>query len=329
MALLDVRDLAVRFETHMGTVQAVDGVSFALEPGETLGLVGESGSGKSVTSLALMGLVPSPPGVVTSRAVTFEGRDLAALSAREMADLRGNRMSMIFQDPMTSLNPLLTVGLQLSEVLERHRGLTRRAARKLAAAGMGDVGIPNPEARLDVYPHELSGGLRQRVMIAMALLCEPALLFADEPTTALDVTIQAQILELLQDLQRRHGTAIVMITHDLGVVAGLADRVHVMYAGRLVETGPTDRLFGAPRHPYTQGLLASVPTLVGDMDAELFSIDGSPPDMLHLPAGCAFAPRCELATDRCRAERPQLEGDTTGDARAACFEAGTLREVTP
>jgi oligopeptide/dipeptide ABC transporter ATP-binding protein len=305
VSLLDVRDLSVRFDTHQGSVRAVDGVSFALEEGETLGLVGESGSGKSVTNLALLGLVPSPPGVIDRGQALYGGRDLLRLPARELRRLRGNELAMIFQDPMTSLNPLLTIGRQLGEVLEVHRGASRREARRRSAAGLGDVGIPEPERRLDQYPHELSGGMRQRVMIAMALLCDPKVLVADEPTTALDVTIQAQILDLLRDLQRRHGTAIVLITHDLGVVAGMSDRVQVMYAGRLVEAAPTGPLFAAPEHPYTAGLLASVPRLDGGA-ASLHAIPGAPPDLADLPPGCAFEPRCGRRTDACRREAPPL-----------------------
>ena len=326
--VLDVRDLSVRFDTRDGTVRAVDGVSFALEEGETLGLVGESGSGKSVTNLALLGLVPSPPGVVERGEVLFDGRDLLALPPRELRKLRGNRVSMIFQDPMTSLNPLLTVGRQLTEVLEVHRGMSRRDARKKAAAGLADVGIPAPEARLDAYPHELSGGMRQRVMIAMALLCDPKVLIADEPTTALDVTIQAQILELLQDLQAKHGTAIVMITHDLGVVAGMADRVNVMYAGRVVETAPTRDLFRAPAHPYTRALLASIPRLSSSPDEDLAAIPGAPPDLADLPPGCAFGPRCERVRDACRTAVPALAAlRSNADRRAACVDADALHET--
>ena len=283
MPLLDVQNLRVRFDTHQGTVRAVDDVSFHVEEGEILGLVGESGSGKSVTNLALMGLIPSPPGTVSSTSVMFDGQDIGNASVKEMQRLRGDRMSMIFQDPMTSLNPLLTVGRQLTEVLEVHKGMNRHEAAKLAAAGLDDVGIPNPEARLAAYPHELSGGLRQRVMIAMALLCQPRLLIADEPTTALDVTIQAQILELMKSLQQKYGTAIVLITHDLGVVAGMADRVNVMYAGKLVESGSTRPLFASPTHPYTRGLLASVPTLEGSPEEPLFSIPGQPPGSRRPP----------------------------------------------
>jgi len=321
--VLAVQGLRVTFRTDHGTVKAVDGVSFTLARGETLGLVGESGSGKSVTNLALMGLVPTPPGKVEATHVRVGGRDLAQLSARELRAVRGNEIAMIFQDPMTSLNPLLTVGRQLTEVLEVHGRARGRAAQKLAAAGLADVGIPEPERRLAQYPHELSGGMRQRVMIAMALLCEPKVLLADEPTTALDVTIQAQILELMQRLQQRHGTAILLVTHDLGVVAGMADRVHVMYAGRLVETAPTAALFAAPRHPYTAGLLGSVPRLVGDPRARLVAIPGHPPDLAALPAGCAFRERCALAVERCGTAAPPLEplDDTSGAARAAaCFE---------
>ena len=329
--VLDVRDLTVRFDTHQGTVRAVDGMSYYLEEGETLGLVGESGSGKSVSSLAVMGLVPNPPGVVERGKVIFGELDLLKLKDEQLRRFRGNELSMIFQDPMSSLNPFLTVGRQLSEVLETHTRLTRREIRARCAAGLADVGIPAPEKRLAAYPHELSGGLRQRVMIAMALLNEPRVLFADEPTTALDVTIQAQILELMKDLQQRHGTSIVLVTHDLGVVAGMADRVHVMYAGRLVETGPTDDLFATSRHPYTHGLLASVPTVIDEPGAELYSIPGQPPDLSALPIGCAFEERCEYVGDRCGFERPELtEYEATtqsgGDRRAACFEARRLAD---
>ena len=325
MPVLEVRDLFVRFETHHGTVRAVDGVSFTLDAGETLGLVGESGSGKSVTNLALMGLVPSPPGTVASEGILLEGRNLQKLSERDLRSVRGNEVSMIFQDPMTSLNPFLTVGQQLVEVLEVHKKARGREARRRCVEGLADVGIPEPERRLEQYPHELSGGMRQRVMIAMALLCEPKVLLADEPTTALDVTIQAQILDLMKALQRRHGTAIVLVTHDLGVVAGMSDRVHVMYAGRLVETARTEALFARPRHPYTRGLLDSVPRLVGDPDAPLRSIPGQPPDLADLPAGCAFRPRCDVAVGRCADEEPVLEAVLERAARgrreAACFVA--------
>ena len=325
MALLSVKSLNVSFETYQGNVQAVNEVSFDLEVGETLGLVGESGSGKSVTNLALLGLVPDPPGVVSADQVMFGGHDLLQLSDKEMRRIRGKEIAMIFQDPMTSLNPLLTIGRQLSEVLELHEGLSRKVARRRCAAGLADVGLSNPEHRLRQYPHELSGGMRQRVMIAMALLCNPRILIADEPTTALDVTIQAQILELMKALQKKHGTSIILVTHDLGVIAGMADRVNVMYAGRLVETAGTDALFSLPLHPYTQGLLASVPTLDGDPDSPLFSIPGQPPDLADLPQGCAFQPRCEHATDECLAGVPDLDPHPQDSARTcACFESVQL-----
>ena len=336
MSILEVSNLRVRFETHHGIVRAVDGVSFTLEAGETLGLVGESGSGKSVTNLALMGLVPSPPGVVESEGILLDGRNLSIMSERELRKVRGNEISMIFQDPMTSLNPYLTVGQQLVEVLEIHKKARGRKARKRCVASLADVGIPEPERRLEQYPHELSGGMRQRVMIAMALLCEPKVLLADEPTTALDVTIQAQILDLMTSLQERHGTAIILVTHDLGVVAGMSDRVHVMYAGRLVETGSTMDLFARPAHPYTRGLLESVPRLVGDTDEALQSIPGQPPDLADLPPGCAFLERCDVAVEQCAAAVPELERTRDREAQArrqaACFvvpqeEPGALEET--
>ncbi len=320
---LDVRDLSVRFDTQHGNVQAVDHVSFSIEEGETLGLVGESGSGKSVSSLAVMGLVPSPPGVVDAEAILLGDRDLNAFDAEALRRVRGKEVAMVFQDPMTSLNPLLTVGRQLTEVLEVHEGLSQAEAFQRAAHGLGDVGIPAPEERLTSYPHELSGGMRQRVMIAMALLCNPKVLIADEPTTALDVTIQAQILELMKDLQERHGTAILLITHDLGVVAGMSDRVNVMYAGRIVESAFTAPLFDAPCHPYTVGLLGSVPDLTGVAGEDLYSIPGQPPDLAELPPGCAFAPRCSRAADACREAVPATV-EPAPERRSACLEAELL-----
>jgi len=322
---LDVRDLSVRFDTQHGNVQAVDSVSFSIEEGETLGLVGESGSGKSVSSLAVMGLVPSPPGVVSAEAMLLGKRDLNRLSPEELRRVRGKEVAMVFQDPMTSLNPLLTVGRQLTEVLEVHEGLSQSEAFKRAVIGLGDVGIPAPEERLAAYPHELSGGMRQRVMIAMALLCNPKVLIADEPTTALDVTIQAQILELMRDLQERHGTAILLITHDLGVVAGMSDRVNVMYAGRIVETAATTPLFDAPCHPYTQGLLRSVPDLSGVAGQDLYSIPGQPPDLAELPPGCAFAPRCSRARDECSAAVPPTISPAA-ERFSSCLDALLLAE---
>ena len=328
MALLEVEDLSVRFETHHGTVRAVAGLNLELSAGETLGLVGESGSGKSVTNLALMGLIPSPPGVVEARAIRLDGLDLSKLSDRKMRRIRGKDISMIFQDPMTSLNPLLTIGQQLREVLAIHTRASRREIQRRCVAGLDDVGIANAESRLEQYPHELSGGMRQRVMIAMGLLCEPKVLLADEPTTALDVTIQAQILELMKALQERTGTAIILVTHDLGVVAGMSDRVNVMYAGRIVESARTEPLYARPMHPYTEGLLQSVPTLEGSPEMELASIPGQPPDLADLPPGCAFEPRCRLATDRCRSERPPIEPlPDEAERQSACFEVEALADL--
>ena len=270
-----------------------------------------------------MGLVPSPPGVVTADAMLLGDRDLNTFSPEDLRRVRGKEVAMVFQDPMTSLNPLLTVGRQLTEVLEVHEGLNQQEAFKRAAHGLGDVGIPAPEERLAAYPHELSGGMRQRVMIAMALLCNPKVLIADEPTTALDVTIQAQILELMKDLQERHGTAILLITHDLGVVAGMSDRVNVMYAGRIVETAATAPLFDAPCHPYTVGLLGSVPDLTGVAGEDLYSIPGQPPDLAELPQGCAFAPRCSRAGDECLVAVPATV-EPAPERLSACLEAELL-----
>ena len=316
-ALLEIDGLAVTFRGRRGETRAVDGLSYALEAGETLGVVGESGSGKSVAHLALLGLLPRSARV-EARRLAFAGRDLRSLREDELRRMRGRDIGFVFQDPMSALNPLLPIGLQLSEVLEVHENATRRDARRRAVTALGEVGIADPESRLDVHPHEMSGGMRQRVGIAMALLCRPKLLVADEPTTALDVTIQAQILDLLRDLQARHGTAIVLITHSLGVVAGLCDRVLVMYAGRAVEEAPVDELFAHPLHPYTRGLLASVPRIDGEVGRPLASIAGSPATLARSAGSCAFAPRCAQADDRCRSSRPELERH--GDAHsAACF----------
>ena len=316
--LLEVEDLRVEFKTDDGIVKAVDGVSFHVAPGETLGLVGESGSGKSVTNLALMGLVPQPPGRVTSGRALFRGRDLLTLPARELADIRGNRIAMVFQDPMTSLNPFLSVADQLTEVTRRHQGLTRRQATARAIELLEQVGIPAAARRVHDFPHQFSGGMRQRVMIAMALSCRPDVLIADEPTTALDVTIQAQILELIKELQQRHGTAVILITHDLGVIANVCHRVHVMYAGRIVEEAGVDDTFHKPRHPYTLGLLQSIPRLNEERGATLTPIEGQPPDLAHLPPGCSFRPRCRYAFDRCEREIPPLFPSPAG-GRYACF----------
>ena len=306
-SLLEVRDLEVIF-TRRGRrdVRAVDGVSFSVDAGETVGIVGESGSGKSITSLAVMGLLPNR-GCDVSGSIRFDGTDLRTLSRDQMRDIRGRDIAMVFQDPMTSLNPVVTIGKQVAEVLERHRGMARERARVEAAGLLEQVGIPDPQRRLTDYPHQLSGGMRQRALIAMALACRPRLLIADEPTTALDVTIQAQILELLKQLVAEAGTALIMITHDLGVVAGLCDRVHVMYSGRIVEAADRHPLFAAPRHPYTGGLLASIPRLDSARGAPLTPIPGSPTDTLPWARGCAFAPRCPNVQDDCLRSAPALE----------------------
>ncbi len=315
--LLTVDDLHVEFWTDRGTIYAVNGISFEIAAGETLGIVGESGCGKSVTSLAILGILPRA-GRVTGGSAMFAGRDLFTLPDRDLRQIRGKEIAMIFQDPMSSLNPVLTVGKQIREVLEKHFGMDRSAANARARELLDQVGIPTAKARLKDYPHQFSGGMRQRVMIAMALACEPKLLIADEPTTALDVTIQAQILDLLRTLVRDQGTALIMITHDLGVVAGMCDRVDVMYAGTFVETGDADPIFARPRHPYTLGLLQSVPRLdVGRLQA-LRPIAGQPRNMLSPPASCPFAPRCDFRTERCTAELPMLEAREPGHD-AACF----------
>jgi oligopeptide transport system ATP-binding protein len=301
--LLSVKDLRTYFETEEGTVKAVDGVSFDVKRGETLGIVGESGSGKSVANLSLMRLVPEPPGKIVSGSVMFQGRDLLKLSGREIRELRGKRIAMIFQDPMTSLNPFMRVSRQLMEVTELHLRHSKAQARAHAVKMLEHVSIPDAAERVDSYPHELSGGMRQRVMIAMALACQPELLIADEPTTALDVTIQAQILELIKRLKSETGASVIMITHDLGVVAGMTDHVIVMYAGRIFEQAPTGELFQRPGNPYTRGLLRAVPDPTAEQ-GRLYQIPGQPPDLAHLPAGCPFAPRCERAEEICTREFP-------------------------
>jgi oligopeptide transport system ATP-binding protein len=303
MSLLQVKNLGVQFATHDGVVTAVNGVNFELDPGQTLGIVGESGSGKSQSVLAMMGLL-AKNGRTTGEAL-FQGRNLLDMPARELNRIRGDRLSMIFQDPMTSLNPYLTVERQMTEVLELHKNMSRGQAKKRALELLEAVRIPDAARRITMYPHEFSGGMRQRVMIAMALLCEPEVLIADEPTTALDVTVQAQILTLLKELQRDFGTAIIMITHDLGVVAGLCNKVMVMYGGRVMEYAAADRIFYQPTHPYTIGLLGALPRLDHD-GAELVSIPGNPPNMAHMPAGCPFAERCTHSTERCLSDLPLL-----------------------
>ena len=315
--LLAVDDLRVRFWTNRGIVHAVNGISFDVRAGETLGLVGESGCGKSVTALAAMGILPRAARI-PSGSIKLDGRELIGLSERSWRRVRGKEIAMIFQDPMTSLNPVLTVGAQLRESIEEHLDLDRKAARRRSIELLDQVGIPSAADQLKNYPHQFSGGMRQRVMIAMALACEPKLLIADEPTTALDVTIQAQILDLLRQLVSERDTALVLITHDLGVVAGTCERVQVMYAGTLVETGTADELFATPRHPYTLGLLQSVPRLDLGRRQPLLPIPGAPRNMLSEPESCPFAPRCRFRLDRCTAELPQLEQLDTGQW-AACF----------
>ena len=337
MALLSVRDLVVRFRTHDGTVFAVNGVSFDLDEGETLGLVGESGCGKSVTNLAVMRLLPSPAGRIEGGKVVFEEQDLIGLDESEMRELRGKEIAMIFQDPMTSLNPVLTVEEQMVETIQAHRRATDKEARARAVELLAMVGIPQPEQRLRNFPHQFSGGMRQRVMIAMALALEPKLLIADEPTTALDVTIQAQVLELLSRLAADHGTAVILITHDLGVVAGMTRRTNVMYAGFVVESATTAGLFAEPSHPYTVGLLHSMPRLDAQPGEPLIPIEGTPPDLRFAPVGCPFAPRCAWRLPRCWQEMPSLDPiretlhiQLTGPEathRSACWNRPTPEEA--
>jgi oligopeptide/dipeptide ABC transporter ATP-binding protein len=316
--LLSLRHLVVAFDTDEGYLRAVDDVSFDVAPGRTLGIVGESGCGKSVTSLSIMRLVPSPPGIIENGQASFAGRDLFRLSETEMRKLRGNEISMIFQEPMTSLNPVYTVGSQIIEAIRLHQDLSRRAARSRAIELLDLVGIPAPSERIDSYPHTLSGGMRQRAMIAMALACEPRLLIADEPTTALDVTIQAQILDLLRSLQAELGMSIIFITHDLGVMAEFAHEIVVMYAGKIVEHADTHTLFRNPRHPYTLGLLQSLPS-ARNRDRRLRTIPGIVPDLRSLPPGCRFQDRCSFVRDDCRIEEPHLR--QVGQSEAACFYA--------
>ena len=306
LPLLQVRNLTTRFTTERGRVTAVDSVSFDIDAGETVALVGESGSGKSVTALSIMRLIPSPPGHIESGEVVFEGRDLFKLDGAGIRAVRGNKIAMIFQEPMSSLNPALSVGLQIAEPINVHRGTAWAKALEQAKVLMGRVRMPDAASRLASYPHQFSGGMRQRVMIAMALACSPRLIIADEPTTALDVTVQAQILDLLKELTRETGSSLLLITHDLGVVARYADRVAVMYGGRIVETAPARELYKRPHHPYTRGLMASVPRLDGDTAQRLVPIEGQPPDLAQLPSGCAFAPRCRSVSDICRSARPPL-----------------------
>ena len=331
--ILTVSDLKTYFQTEDGVVKAVDGITFTLEKGETLGIVGESGSGKSVTNLSIMRLIPEPPGKIVSGTIVFDGVDVRKLSIDEVRKIRGKRMAMIFQDPMTSLNPFLRISTQLMEVTELHLGHNKKQAREHAIKMLDTVGIPDAKNRIDGYPHEFSGGMRQRVMIAMALSCDPELLIADEPTTALDVTIQAQILELIKDLKARMGTSVILITHDLGVVAGMTDKIIVMYAGKVFEQAPTFELFATPANPYTKGLLKSVPDPAHEDGTELYQIPGLPPDVAHLPPGCPFAPRCERAEDICRVQYPPFV-EINENHRSLCHfakevyaESGAEREI--
>jgi oligopeptide/dipeptide ABC transporter ATP-binding protein len=321
---LEVRNLSTEFRTGAGIVRAVDGVSYTVERGETVAIVGESGSGKSVGALSILRLVPDPPGRITAGEVLFGGRDLLKLPEEAMREIRGGDIGMVFQEPMTSLNPVLTIGRQLTETPEQHKGLDRKAAEKRALELLQLVGIADPERRLKQYPHQLSGGMRQRVMIAIALSCNPKLIIADEPTTALDVTIQAQILELMQELRRRLNVALIIITHNLGVVARYAHRVNVMYAGRIVESGSAAQIYHEPRHPYTMALLRSVPRLDQPRQARLDPVEGQPPDLIRLDQGCAFRPRCRFAIEACARARPPLQAVGTDDHFAACFRAGEL-----
>ncbi|WP_301170732.1 ABC transporter ATP-binding protein [Brevibacillus nitrificans] len=316
--ILDVKDLHVSFHTYAGEVKAVRGVNFHVNRGEAVAIVGESGCGKSVTAQTLMKLIPMPPGDIKKGEILFNGEDIVKKSNKEMESIRGKDIGMIFQDPMTSLNPTMTIGSQITEGLIKHQNMTRTAARDRAIELLTMVGIPQPEKRIEQYPHEFSGGMRQRAMIAIALACSPKLLIADEPTTALDVTIQAQILDLMKDLQKKTGTSIILITHDLGVVAEMCDRVIVMYAGKVIETGTVDDIFYNPQHPYTKGLLRSVPRLDLNRDEPLTPIFGTPPDLLRPPVGCGFTARCESAMRVCQEIDPDLTEVSTSQ-RAACW----------
>jgi oligopeptide/dipeptide ABC transporter ATP-binding protein len=325
--ILEVKDLKTYFYVDDGELRAVDGLSYSVDKGQCVAIVGESACGKSVSALSIMRLIPYPPGIIVGGEIIFDGQDLLKISEEEMRQIRGCRIAMVFQEPMTSLNPVLTVNRQLSETLELHRGLDRRAASQEALNLLKLVGIPDPARRLDDYPHQFSGGMQQRIMIAMALSCNPDLLIADEPTTSVDVTVQAQLLELMNSLRTQFGTAVIIITHNLGVVARYADKVEVMYAGRLVEGGPTDAIYNEPRHPYTLGLLASVPRLDLPRKRGLSIIDGLPPSLARLPRNiCAFSLRCKLAIPECREQRPELEEVDPGHA-VACFRSHEVQRL--
>jgi len=324
--LLQVRNLTTQFFTSSGTVRAVDNVTFDVTEGETVAVVGESGCGKSVSALSILRLVPWPPGKIVGGSINFMGQNLLEMGDEDIRRVRGREISMVFQEPMTSLNPVLSIGLQLTETMEHHLGLSSAQALKRAAELLEMVGIAEPKRRLAQFPHHLSGGMRQRVMIAVALSCEPKLIIADEPTTALDVTIQAQILELMKDLTKRLGVALVVITHNLGVVARYADRVNVMYAGKIIEMGSAQQIYHQPHHPYTLGLLASVPRMDQPRGTRLIPIDGQPPDLTRLDGGCAFRPRCRFAVDRCAQEFPPLENIDSGHV-SACWRVKEINEL--
>ena len=325
--LLEIENLRTQFYTSSGTVLAVDGVTYDVEEGETVAVVGESGSGKSVSALSILRLIPEPPGKIVAGTIKFQGRDLLTLTDDEILHVRGREISMVFQEPMTSLNPVLSIGIQLTENMIHHLGLSRAEADAKAIKLLDLVGISEPERRLKQYPHHLSGGMRQRVMIALALACDPKLIIADEPTTALDVTIQAQILELMKDLTKRLGVALIVITHNLGVVARYADRVNVMYAGKLIESGTAEEIYHDPRHPYTLGLLASVPRMDQKRGQRLLPIEGQPPDLTRLDGACAFRPRCRYAEDRCAQSYPPLEAIEGSTHLSACFRKNELKQA--
>ena len=323
--LLEVDDLYVEFRTDYGVVHAVNGISYTLAAGETLAILGESGCGKSVSAQAIMGILDSPPGFVTGGEIRYQGRNLLTMGAKEQRDLRGEEISIIFQDALSSLNPVFTVGAQIGEMFRRHRGTSRRDAKKAAIELMDRVRIPSAKERVNDYPHQFSGGMRQRVMIAMAIALDPAILIADEPTTALDVTVQAQIMDLLAELQQETGMGLILITHDLGVVGEIANRIAVMYAGRIVETGATDSVFSAPAMPYTEGLMASI-ARVDQKGQRLHPIDGAPPDLANLPTGCPFHPRCPRTTDLCRRDLPELLEVVPGRRSACHYREEVLRD---
>ena len=324
--VLEVKDLKTYFYTQEGEVKAVDGLNYFVKRGESVGLVGESACGKSVSALSVLRLIPYPPGIIVGGQIIFRGQDLLQVSEEEMRNIRGNRIAMIFQEPTTSLNPVLTIRRQISESLELHRGLNKEQSGEETVRLLKLVGISDAERRADHFPFQFSGGMQQRIMIAMALSCDPELLIADEPTTSLDVTVQAQLLEIIAELRQRLGTAVMIITHNLGVVARYVDRVNVMYAGRLVETAPTDELYGNPKHPYTIGLLASVPRLDSERKESLRIIKGLPPNLSRLPGGCSFHPRCDYAFDRCREEVPMLEEVGPEHLRACFYDVDKLKK---